>query len=128
MPIYNRFEELPVWKLARKLTILVYRLTHHNEFTKDFGLRDQIRRASISVMSNIAEGFEHETQAQFESYLGKARASAGEIRSQLYIAYDLNYLSELQFEEAVLLAEECSKQIYGYIKYLRTLPNSPRIK
>jgi four helix bundle protein len=128
MPIYNRFEDLPVWKLARKLTILVYDVTHCGEFRKDYGLRDQIRRASISVMSNIAEGFEHETQAQFISYLGRAKASAGEIRCQLYIANDLNYLSKKQFQEAVLLAEECSKQIFGYIRYLRTLPNSPRIK
>lgn len=128
MPIFNRFEELPVWKLSRKLTILIYGITKSSEFKRDFGLRDQIRRASISVMSNIAEGFEHETQAQFISYLGRARASAGETRCQLYIAKDLNYISERQFQEAVLLAEECSKQIYGYCRYLKSLPNSPRIK
>ena len=79
-------------------------------------------------MSNIAEGFEHETQAQFISYLGRAKASAGEIRCQLHITYDLNYISKIQFQEAVLLAEECSKQIYGYIRYLRGLPNTRRVK
>ena len=128
MSSYGCFEDLPVWKLARKLSIQIYKITSCTEFRKDFGLRDQIRRAGISLMSNIAEGFEHETQAQFISYLGRAKASAGEIRCQLYIASDLSYISDLQFQEAIALAKECSKQIYGFIKYLKTLPNSPRVK
>ena len=128
MAVLNRFEDLPVWKLARKLTNLVYQISSYSEFNKDFGLRDQIRRAAISVMANIAEGFEHETQAQFISYLGRAKASAGEVRCQLYIAYDLKYISNDIFKEASLVVEECSRQIYGYIKYLRTLPNSSRVK
>ena len=127
MKIFNRFEELPVWKLARKLTNYIYEITYLPEFKKDFGLREQIRRAAISVMSNIAEGFEHQSQAQFVSYLARARASAGEIRSQLYIAMDLQYITKDQFQEAVLLAEECSKQVYGYIKYLKSLLNTPRV-
>ena len=128
MPTIDRFEELPVWNSARRLSNMVYEITNCAEFARDFGLRDQIRRASISVMSNIAEGFEHETQAQFISYLGRAKASAGEIRCQLYIASDQNYITKKQFQEAALLAEECSKQIYGFIKYLRSLPKSRRIK
>lgn len=128
MSTFSNFEDLPVWKLARKLTILVYGITNSPEFGRDYGLRDQIRRASISLMSNIAEGFEHETQAQFISYLGRAKASAGEIRCQLYIALDLNYISQFQFREAAQLARECSKQIYGFTKYLRSLPNTRRVK
>lgn len=114
MSTISNFEDLPVWKLARKLTILVYGITNSPVFGRDYGLRDQIRRASISMMSNIAEGFEHETQAQFISYLGRSKASAGEIRCQLYIALDLNYISEVQFQKTALMAEECSKQIYGF--------------
>ncbi len=128
MTTYSRFEDLPIWKLARKLTILVYGITYSPEFRKDFGLRDQIRRASISLMSKIAEGFEYETQAQFIAYLVRSKASAGEVRCQLYIALDLNYISEAQFQEAAILAEECSKQIYGFLKYLKSLPKSRRVK
>lgn len=89
-------------------------------------MRDQIRRASISVMSNIAEGFEHETQAQFITYLGRAKASAGEIRCQLYIAKDLEYINQDDYTKLTDLAGGCSKQLFGFIKYLRSLPNSRR--
>jgi four helix bundle protein len=126
MGAINRFEDLPVWIIARNLTQQVYRLTTKGTFSKDFGLRDQIRRASISVMSNIAEGFEHESQAQFISYLGRAKASAGEIRCQLYIARDLDYLNKEEHKQLSVLAEDCSKQLFGFIQYLRTLPNSHR--
>ncbi len=128
MVTIGRFEELPVWKTARDLTRMVYKITYTGNFSKDFGLRDQIRRASISVMSNIAEGFEHETQAQFISYLGRAKASAGEIRCQLYIAMDLKYITENQFQELVNKSEECSRQLFGFIKYLGSLPNTRRSK
>lgn len=128
MPTYTQFEDLPVWKTARQLTVRIYKITGANTFAKDFGLRNQIRRAAVSLMSNIAEGFEHDTQAQFILYLGRSRASAGEIRCQLHIALDLNYISKTQFQELALLAADCSKQIYGLIKYLRTLPNSRRFK
>ena len=126
MPTFTRFENLPVWKLARELVLLVYEISAKPKFERDFGLKNQIRRASISLMSNIAEGFEHETQALFISYLGRSKASAGEIRSQLYIALDLNYISHAQFQEAIQLTKNCSQQLYGLIKYLRTLPNSRR--
>jgi four helix bundle protein len=128
MPKFIRFEDLPVWKSARGLTQGVYRITNQGSFSRDFGLRDQIRRASISVMSNIAEGFEHETQAQFSSYLGRAKASAGEIRCQLYIAYDLGYISSDQFQNLMKESKECSRQLFGLIKYLRSLPAGRRLK
>lgn len=126
MSIYGRFEELPVWILARGLVKSIYQITGMGDFSSDFGLKDQIRRASISLLSNIAEGFEHETQAQFISYLGRAKASVGEIRCQLYIASDLNYISKEQFQKLRKTAEECSKQLFGFIKYLRSLPNKKR--
>lgn len=84
----TRFEDIEAWKAARDLTNKVYAFTRQEDFTRDLGLRDQIRRASISVMSNIAEGFESRTDLQFINFLGMARASAGEVRAQLYIAFD----------------------------------------
>lgn len=124
----NSFEDLPVWKSSRKLSNLVISLTDSSYFRKDRALKSQIRRASISLISNIAEGFEHESQARFCSYLGRAKASAAEIRCQLYIALDQKHISEIQFHEAVYLAGECSKQLYGFIKYLRKLPNASRFR
>ncbi|MEW6028330.1 MAG: four helix bundle protein [Chloroflexota bacterium] len=80
-PTIKRFEEIEAWQTARELARRVYSLTDEGKFSRDFGLKDQIRRASVSVMSNIAEGFESQTQSQFIRYLGVAKASAGEVRS-----------------------------------------------
>lgn len=79
-------------------------------------------------MSNIAEGFESQTQALFINYLGRARASAGEVRSQLYVALDLKYISKEDFERNLELVQECSRQLFGLIRYLKSTPNSQRIK
>jgi len=127
MSAITRFEDLQVWKISRELTRMIYQLTGRGNFSKDYGLRDQIRRASVSVMSNIAEGFESETQALFITYLGRAKASAGEVRSQLYIALDLDYISKEQYQTAIQMAEECSRQLFGFIKYLKTQPNTRRV-
>lgn len=128
MVTIQRFEDLKVWKIARELTQKIYELTGQVRFSKDYGLRDQICRASVSVMSNISEGFESQTQALFITYLGRAKASAGEVRCQLYIALDLGYITEDEFKSTSLLAEECSRQLFGFIKYLKTQPNTPRVK
>ncbi len=128
MPTYNRFEDLKVWNSARALTGMIYRVSGDGKFSRDFGLRDQIRRASVSIMSNIAEGFESETQAIFVTYLNRAKASAGEVRCQLYVASDLEYLSQDKFNQMFNLAEECSRQLYGFIKYLKSQPNIRRVK
>ena len=128
MATIQRFEDLEVWKIARELTRKVYELTGQGRFSRDYGLRDQIRRASVSVMSNISEGFESQTQALFITYLGRAKASAGEVRCQLYIALDLGYITEDEFKSTSRLAEECSRQLFGFIKYLKTQPNTPRVK
>lgn len=128
MPTINKFEDIQSWKTARQLTKLIYQLSNQGEFSDDFGLRNQIRRATVSAMSNIAEGFESQTQALFITYLGRAKASAGEVRSQLYLALDLDYITKEQFKSALQLVEQCSRQIYGFIKYLKTQPNTRRIK
>jgi len=95
MPTITRFEDIEAWQAARELTKLIYVFTDELKFARDFGLKDQIRRASVSIMSNIAEGFESQTQAQFIRYIGIAKASAGEVRSQLYISRDLNYVTAI---------------------------------
>lgn len=118
MPTIYRFEEIEAWKTARELTRLIYDLSNQGKFERDFGLKDQIRRASVSVMSNIAEGFESKTQPQFIKYLGYAKASAGEVRSQLYVVCDLGYISSEDFNQTFLLAEKASGQIARFIVYL----------
>lgn len=114
----TRFEEIEAWKTARQLTLMVYKLTEQGAFAKDFGLKDQIRRAAVSVMSNIAEGFESRTNTQFINYLGHAKGSSGEVRSQLYVALDLKYVTQKQFEDAFELADKSSRQIRRFIEYL----------
>ena len=127
MTAITRFEEIEAWKAARQLTNMVYALSNKEGFNRDFGLRDQIRRASISVMSNIAEGFESRTDVQFINFLGMARASAGEVRAQLYIALDQKYITDNQFKEAYTLAEKCARQIAKFMTYLEANPRQRRI-
>ena len=127
MGTISRFEEIEAWKNARELTKQIYQLSAIGAFSRDFGLRDQIRRAAVSVMSNIAEGFESQTQALFIKYLGVAKASAGELRSQLYIASDLGYLSPEDLENTISLAEKVSRQIYRFVKYLQSQSDPKRI-
>lgn len=123
----TRFEDIEAWKTARQLTNPVDALGNQTGFNRDFGLRDQIRRASVSVMSNIAEGFESRTDIQFVNFLGIARASVGEVRAQLYVALDQSYISEEQFKEAFALAEICARQIAKFIGYLEVNPRKRRI-
>ena len=87
-----------------------------------------MRRAAVSIMSNIAEGFESKTQRMFVEYLGRAKASAGELRAQLYLARDRNYLQEDQFEEATIEAQTCSRQIVSLSRYLESKPNTRRVR
>ena len=90
----KNFEDLEIWKDARALTRAIYQLTRSPKFSKDFGLRDQIQRATVSIMSNIAEGFERGGNREFIQFLYVAKASCGEVRSQLYVAMDQNYLDQ----------------------------------
>ena len=123
----TRFEEVEAWKTARQLTNMVYELGNQAGFNRDFGLRDQIRRASVSVMSNIAEGFESRTDIQFINFLGFARASAGEVRAQLYVALDQRYIADEQFKETYALVEICARQIAKFISYLESNPRKRRV-
>ena len=121
MAKFNSFEEIISWKKARELTKDIYTITEvNNSFSKDFGLKDQIRRASVSITSNIAEGFERQTPKEFIRFLYIAKGSTGEVRSQLYVALDINYITKSEFEELKMKANEVSKLISGLLKYLHS--------
>ncbi len=120
MATYNSFEDLPVWQNARELASLVYKTSAEGKLNKDYGLRNQIQKAVVSVSSNIAEGFERGSKREFIQFLYIAKGSCGELRSQLYIAKDLGYLSNSASETLIKSASNASKQIYGFIKYLKT--------
>jgi len=128
MATVDRFEDLEVWKRARVLANLIYNISTAGSFAKDYGLRDQMQRAAVSILSNIAEGFEGYTQLLFIQFLARAKGSAGELRAQLYLALDRGYISEEQFREASSQTEICSKQIARLIQYLETQPNARRIR
>jgi len=116
----ERFEDIEAWKEARGLVRMVYEATNEVPFKNDRGLRDQIQRAVISVMSNIAEGFMRQTNKEFIVFLGYSLRSSAEVQSQLYAALDLHYVDEHAFD---LLSEQCSKvarMLQGFIRYLRT--------
>lgn len=115
----ERFEDILGWQKARELTREVYSLSKQGEFARDFSLKDQIRRASISVMSNIAEGFERGGDKEFIQFLATAKGSSGEVRSQLYAALDQGYLTEAQFQAAYQQSEEVSRLLAGFMDYLR---------
>jgi four helix bundle protein len=97
MPKINRFEEIECWRKARELTRSIYSISLEGRFSKDFALRDQLRRAAISILSNIAEGFERDGNKEFVQFLSIAKGSCGETRAQLYVALDQEYISEAQF-------------------------------
>jgi four helix bundle protein len=115
----ERFEDLISWQKARELNRLVYKISANGTFAKDFGLRDQIRRASISIMSNIAEGFERGGDKEFAQFLSNAKGSCGEVRCQLYAALDEKYLSEVEFKLLSEKSLEVSRLISGFMTYLR---------
>ena len=120
MTSLNRFVELEVWQKARELTRLIYESSRDGEFARDFGLRDQIRRAAVSVMSNIAEGFERGGNAEFIHFLAMARGSVSELESQLYVALDQEYLTEERFKELQKLTGSAQRLIGGLVRYLKS--------
>ena len=117
---FNRFEEIDVWKLSRNLVKEIYDITDKTAFSKDYGLKDQIRKCAVSVPSNIAEGYERKSNVEFIRFLYISKGSAGELRTQLYLAKDLNYINEEDFTGLLLKAEEISKSLSGFIKYLQS--------
>lgn len=128
MGTITRFEEIEAWQTAREVTRLVYALSNAGPFAHDFGLRDQMRRAAVSILSNIAEGFESRTTALFIEYLGRAKGSAGELRAQAYVALDAGYIDGAQFGQLFNLAEKASRQICRFMDYLETQSNGRRVR
>ena len=118
MAVHN-FEDLEIWKLARKLTNAVYQLTSKDKFNKDFGLRDQTRRASVSVLSNIAEGYERDGNKELLQFLSVAKGSCGEVRCQLYIASDQGYSNPEETEELIGQHRKLSIMIHEFMDYLK---------
>ena len=109
----EKFEDLIAWQKARELTRAVYSATRATPFFKDFGLSGQVQRASVSVMANIAEGFERAGRAEFHQFLSTAKASCAEVRSHLYVALDAGYLTPDQFQNLQGLAAEVGRILGG---------------
>jgi four helix bundle protein len=122
MATIERYEDIRGWQRARELTKFVYAITKQRAFARDFSLKDQIRRAAVSIMSNIAEGFERGGRAEFVQFLSIAKSSAGEVQSQLYVALDQEYIVPEQFDEGYKLCDETMRLIGGFIAYLRKSP------
>lgn len=114
----KQFEDLKVWQSSREFVNRIYKLTSNDSFKKDFGLKDQIQRAAVSIMNNIAEGFERDNNKEFIRFLIYSKGSAGEVRSLLYIASDLNYISKDEFSECYNLSIDIITQLANYTKYL----------
>lgn len=112
-PAVHRFEDLIAWQKARELTKTIYEITRSKVFATDFDLVRQIRRASVSVMSNIAEGFERGSNNEFHQFLVIAKGSCAEVRSQLYVAFDAKFLTGQQFEALFLQVEEVGRVVGG---------------
>ncbi len=125
MSTIKSFEEIEAWKGARELTRQVYTLTRRQPFAKDFGMKDQVCRAAVSIMSNIAEGYESQTEAVFIRHLGIAKGSAGELRSQLYAALDQDYVTKAEFSTLVDLSKKVSSQIARLKSYLESSKPKP---
>jgi four helix bundle protein len=120
MGTYQFFEDLPIWKEARRLSFEVYQLTFVQPFLNDFELKDQIRRSAGSVMDNIAEGYERDGRLEFINFLSIAKASAGEVRSQLYRSFDLHYIDEEKLNVLIAAYKQLSSHIANFIKYLNS--------
>lgn len=114
--MFNRFEEIKAWQKSKELSLMIYKIFKDS---KDFSFRDQIQRASISVMNNIAEGFERNTSKEFIYFLYVSKGSCGEIRSMLYLAQELKMITQNEFETMHKLSEEISKMISALIKSIK---------
>lgn len=115
----ERFEDIESWKLAREITKLIYAASAGGDFCRDYALVNQIRRASVSILSNIAEGSERGGNKEFIQFLAIAEGSCGEVRAQLYVAFDQNYIDEKQFKEISSKLLETNRMIAGLMKYLQ---------
>ena len=122
MTAIKTFEDINAWAEAREVTRGIYDITKRGAFAKDFELRGQIRRAAISIMSNIAEGYECQARGAFGRYLGIAKGSAGELRAQLYVALDQSYITKEEFDALCNQARKIASQLSRLRTYLATYP------
>jgi len=120
MATISKFEDIEAWKLAREMTKTIYAISNDGAFARDFGLRDQIRRASVSIMSNIAEGFERGGDKEFFQFVSLAKGSSGEVRAQLYVALDADYIDQRTFSRLSDMATQINRMLAGLMKYLRS--------
>lgn len=111
----ERFEEVIAWQRGRELSVLIYKLLKDN---RDFGFRDQMQRAAVSIANNIAEGFERKSNKEFKQFLYIAKGSSGEVRSMAFLALDLRYIDKKDFEQIHALSSEISRLLSGFIKTL----------
>ena len=116
----RRFEDIRAWQASRELCGNLYQLSAKGQFAKDFSLRDQVRRASASIMANIAEGFDSHTNQEFVQFLYYSLRSASELQSHLYIACDQGYMTELKFKELYDQTSRIKEMLFAFIDYLRT--------
>ena len=119
MAVYKRFEDLPVWQNSKELAVVIYKISDKGRFKRDFSLRDQLRRCAVSISSNIAKGFERGSKQEFIQFLYIARGSRGELRLQLYIAEDAEYIDNDSFMGIYEQTQNVSRQINGFIEYLK---------
>ena len=116
----QRFKDIVGWQKARELVKVIYQMTNESDgFRKDFSLKDQVRRAAVSSMSNIAEGFARNSDKEFANFLNISRGSVAEVQSQIYVALDLGYINKNTFDTAYTLADETSRLLTNFMKYLR---------
>jgi four helix bundle protein len=115
-----RFEDIEAWKKARELTKKIYEITTQGNLARDYTLKDQLRRAAISIMANIAEGFEREGNKEFKQFLAMAKGSVGEVKAQLYVALDASLIDSVSFTSVMALADETARLIAGFLKYLKS--------
>lgn len=115
----TRFEEIESWQKAKELTKSIYFLTRRSEFAKDYGLKDQIQRASVSIMANIAEGFDSGSKKSFIVFLRYVYRSASEVQSLLYVTFDCHYITEKEFDNSMMLTGDIKNLIGGFIQYLQ---------
>jgi four helix bundle protein len=128
MATAQHFEDLSVWQEARQLVVKIYAVSRMGAFSKDFGVRDQIRRAAVSTMSNIAEGFERGSKKEFAQFLNIAEGSNGEVRSHLYVALDQRYIAENEYTALCESVVTLSKRLSVFIRYLQGIEGNNRVK
>lgn len=117
--IAKRFEDLIFWQKARELTKLIYTYAQKNDLKKDYGLKDQIQRSCVSVMSNIAEGFGRGGNSEFIQFLFIAKGSLAEVQSHLYVAKDIGYIAEVEFKKSYMMTEDISRLMTSFIKSMK---------